>query len=33
MTTVEKIEIVKEYVESAIAALNSYLDSLYNMTD
>ena len=33
MTVERKIEMVKEYVESAVAALNSYLDSLYNMTD
>jgi hypothetical protein len=33
MTVEQKIEIVKEFNEAAIAALNSYLDSLYNMTD
>lgn len=33
MTIEKKIEIVKKYVEPAIAALNNYLDSLYNMTD
>jgi len=33
MTVEQKIEIVKEFNEAAIAALNSYLDSLYNMID
>lgn len=28
-----KIELVKQYKETAIAALNSYLDSMYNLTD
>lgn len=28
-----KIELVKQYKETAIAALNSYLDSIYNLTD
>lgn len=28
-----KIELIKKYKETAIAALNSYLDSMYNLTD
>lgn len=28
-----KIELIKQYKETAIAALNSYLDSMYNLTD
>ena len=28
-----KIELIKQYKDTAIAALNSYLDSMYNLTD
>ena len=28
-----KIELIKQYKETAIAALNSCLDSMYNLTD
>jgi hypothetical protein len=28
-----KIELIKQYKETAIAALNNYLDSMYNLTD
>lgn len=28
-----KIELIKKYKETAIAALNSYLDSMYNLID
>ena len=28
-----KIELIKKYKKTAIAALNSYLDSMYNLTD
>lgn len=28
-----KIDLIKNYRKSAIAALNSYLDSMYNLTD
>lgn len=28
-----KIELIEQYREPAIAALNSYLDSMYNLTD
>ena len=33
MTLEEKIELIKEFQEPAIAALERYLDSIYNLTD
>ena len=33
MTIEEKIQVVKEYKTSALAALNSYLDRIYDLTD
>ena len=33
MTIEEKIQVVKEYKTSALAALNSYLDRIYDFTD
>lgn len=33
MTIEEKIQIIKNYKSSAVAALNSYLDRIYNLTD
>lgn len=33
MTTKEKIQIIKDYKSSAVAALNSYLDRIYDLTD
>lgn len=33
MTIEEKIQIIKEYKTSALAALNSYLDRIYDLTD
>jgi hypothetical protein len=33
MTLIDKINIIKENKESAIKALNAYLDSIYNLTD
>lgn len=33
MTIEEKIQVIKEYKTSALAALNSYLDRIYDLTD
>lgn len=33
MTTKEKIQIIKDHKSSAVAALNSYLDRIYDLTD
>lgn len=33
MTIEEKIQIIKNYKSSAVAALNSYLDRIYDLTD
>ena len=33
MTIEQKIEVIKEFKEPAIAALERYLDSIYNLTD
>ena len=33
MTLEEKNELIKEFQEPAIAALERYLDSIYNLTD
>ena len=33
MTIEEKIQIIKEYKTSVLAALNSYLDCIYDLTD
>lgn len=33
MTIEQKIEVIKEFKEPAIAALEKYLDSIYNLTD
>lgn len=33
MAIEEKIQIIKNYKSSAVAALNSYLDRIYNLTD
>lgn len=33
MTIEEKIQVVKEYKTSALSALNSYLDRIYDLTD
>lgn len=33
MTIEEKIQVVKEYKTSTLAALNSYLDRIYDLTD